>query len=181
MLLRQLYIIWLNENVPYRQETWMACRRLQVWRTLIITTPLHGASISTFQILQVVTGASEEIMHVIQNNTHQIHFHLQSFKCTHPNIVYCLQHNGIDKHVWQQWLDCVFIIFGLHCESSEWQLCIYKTLTSWHLKGKMSVSVRQARYCQDNGTSNFGKGCLYIRTNNHSTKLMWFNLWGMVR
>ena len=68
---------------------------------------------------------------VIKNNTHQIHFHLRTHKhyCMYTSkhcVLSTTQCN--DKYVWQQWLDSVCIMSELHCESSEWQLCTYKTL-----------------------------------------------------
>ena len=80
-----------------------------------------------------------------------------------------------------QWQVCMTTVIRLcfyHVWAAlwvQWVAININILTSWHLKVKMSVSVRLARYCQDNGTVNFGNGCLLI--NWTITALIWFNPW----
>ena len=60
-----------------------------------------------------------------ENSQPLLHVHIKTL---------CIIYNTMQWHVCMGTVIRLCVMSELHCESSEWQLCTYKTLTSWHLK-----------------------------------------------
>ena len=59
-----------------------------------------------------------------ENSQPLLHVHIKTL---------CIIYNTMQWHVCMGTVIRLCVMSELHCESSEWQLCTYKTLTSWHL------------------------------------------------